>query len=74
MLESCAGQQEALIKELNNPDTIHAELDHGQWVSELNGFGYNWIRGVWITEARDGWYDTIDQTFNWAAQTISWLC
>ena len=74
MLESCAGRQEAFIKEPNNLDTIHAELDHGQWVSELNGFGYNWIHGVWIIEARDGWYDTIDQTFNWAAQTISWLC
>lgn len=74
MLESCVGQREALIKELYNPDTIHAELDHGQWVLELNGFGYNWIHGVWIIEAWDGWYDTIDRTFNWAAQTVSWLC
>lgn len=39
------GQREALIKEPNNPDTIHAKLDHGQRVLELNGFGCNWIRG-----------------------------
>lgn len=74
MLESRAGQRESLTKEPNNPDTIHTELDHGQRALELNGFGCNWIRGVWIIEAWDGRYDTIDQTFHWAAQTISWLC
>lgn len=53
MMELYTGRREVLIKESYNLYMIHSELNQDQWVSELNGFCYNWIHGVWIIEV---WY------------------